>query len=87
MRKEHKERLLARLEALARAVEENDIPEDVLEAVYVEMNRLDRLFPPEVKTHSILELQGLGREFWRGIDVDEYIRKERESWTRSEDWP
>ena len=32
------------------------------------------------KKHSILELEGLGAEFWRSIDVDAYIRQERESW-------
>ena len=30
--------------------------------------------------HSILELEGLGAEMWGGIDAQEYVRKERESW-------
>jgi hypothetical protein len=30
--------------------------------------------------HSILELEGLGKDVWEGIDVDEYIRQERGSW-------
>jgi hypothetical protein len=30
--------------------------------------------------HSILELKGLGKEYWRSIDVEEYIRQERDSW-------
>ena len=80
MDKEHKERLLIRLDALKRAIEENDIPEDVLEAVYTELNAIDRLFPEGVKTHSIKEIKGLGKELWRSIDVDEYLRKERASW-------
>ena len=80
MGQEQKERLLARLEALKRAVEEDEIPEDVLEAVYQEMNRLDILFPKGVKTHSIVELKGLGKELWQSLDVDEYIREERRSW-------
>jgi hypothetical protein len=80
MEREHKRRLLIRLDALKRAVEGSDIPEDVLERVYGELNRIDDLFPPEVKTHSILELEGLGAHIWRDIDVDEYIRNERESW-------
>ena len=29
---------------------------------------------------SILELEGLGKEIWEGIDPDEYVRKERDSW-------
>lgn len=32
------------------------------------------------KERSILELRGLGKEIWQDIDVDEYIRKERDSW-------
>jgi len=29
---------------------------------------------------SILELQGLGKEIWQGIDVQEYVDRERASW-------
>ena len=29
---------------------------------------------------SILELQGLGKEIWEGIDAQEYIDEERNSW-------
>lgn len=30
--------------------------------------------------HSILELEGLGKEIWESIDVDQYLQQERESW-------
>jgi hypothetical protein len=30
---------------------------------------------------SLLELEGLGEEIWQGVDVEEYLRKERSSWT------
>ena len=30
--------------------------------------------------HSILDLDGLGKETWKGVDPDEYVAKERESW-------
>lgn len=30
--------------------------------------------------HSILELEGLGKEIWQGIDVQKYIEEERNSW-------
>ncbi len=30
--------------------------------------------------HSILELQGLGKEIWQGIDAQEYVSRERASW-------
>jgi len=29
---------------------------------------------------SILQLRGLGKEIWRGVDVSDYIDKERDSW-------
>jgi len=29
---------------------------------------------------SILDLQGLGKEHWRGIDAAAHIRRERSSW-------
>ena len=30
--------------------------------------------------HSILELEGLGKEIWEGIDAQEYVNNERASW-------
>jgi plasmid stability protein len=32
------------------------------------------------RTYSILELQGLGKEVWKGIDADEHVEAERKSW-------
>jgi hypothetical protein len=29
---------------------------------------------------SIMELEGLGKEIWQGIDVQEYVNQERGSW-------
>ena len=29
---------------------------------------------------SILGLRGLGKEIWKGVDIAEYIREERDSW-------
>jgi len=31
---------------------------------------------------SILELRGLGKEVWHGIDAQDYVNQERESWNR-----
>ncbi len=31
-------------------------------------------------TRSILELDGLGKEIWEGVDPDRYIEEERRSW-------
>lgn len=30
--------------------------------------------------HSIMELRGLGKEIWEGIDAQEYVNQERASW-------
>ena len=30
--------------------------------------------------HSILELHGLGKEIWQGVDSNEYVRKLRDEW-------
>ena len=32
------------------------------------------------RQRSILELQGLGKEIWQGMDAQEYVNKERASW-------
>jgi len=29
---------------------------------------------------SILDLQGLGKEHWRGVDAAEHVERERSSW-------
>jgi hypothetical protein len=34
--------------------------------------------PPEPV--SILELQGLGKELWTGVDAAEHVDRERRSW-------
>lgn len=31
-------------------------------------------------THSILDLEGLGKDIWEGIDPDRYVAEERDSW-------
>jgi hypothetical protein len=32
---------------------------------------------PEKKIHTILELRGLGKEMWAGVDPDRYVDEER----------
>jgi hypothetical protein len=33
------------------------------------------------QSRSLMELEGLGKEVWDGVDVDEYLRRERGSWS------
>jgi hypothetical protein len=40
---------------------------------------------PTGKKHSIKELRGLGKEIWGGIDAQEYVNQERESWGGPDD--
>jgi hypothetical protein len=35
---------------------------------------------PSPARHSIMELRGLGKEIWEGIDAQEYVNQERASW-------
>ena len=32
------------------------------------------------KPLSLRALKGLGKEIWEGVDIKEYIKRERESW-------
>ena len=33
------------------------------------------------KKRSMLELEGLGKEVWESIDAQQYVDRERDSWT------
>jgi len=55
-------------------------PEEQLSLIEILSSKLKKsIFEKKIK-HSILELEGLGAEIWKGIDVQEYVRKEREAW-------
>lgn len=44
---------------------------------------LANILLPKVKIeaqHSLLELEGLGQEIWEGVDAQQYINEERDSW-------
>jgi plasmid stability protein len=45
------------------------------EVIHILDQALDR-----EKTLSLMELEGLGKDLWEGIDAAEYIREERDSW-------
>jgi hypothetical protein len=38
---------------------------------------------PSKPKHSILEFEGLGKEMWEGVNVEDYINEERDSWVNS----
>ena len=35
---------------------------------------------PANNSHSLLELRGLGKTIWKGVNPDRYVKKERASW-------
>jgi hypothetical protein len=51
--------------------------ERVKEALLV---RADESAGEAPRPHSILELRGLGKEVWSGVDPDAYVEQERSSW-------
>jgi len=55
-------------------------PEDQLKLLELISANLRKTLKTRKAKHSIMELEGLGAEIWEGIDVQEYVRKERESW-------
>jgi hypothetical protein len=55
-------------------------PEEQLNLVEVISAQLKNEIIKKKVKHSILELEGLGADLWKNIDVEEYLRKERESW-------
>lgn len=54
-------------------------PEDQLRLVAELVSRLSGKLGHHPR--SLLELEGLGQEVWQGVDTDEYVRRERSSWT------
>jgi hypothetical protein len=39
-----------------------------------------RVETPERWLEGLLEMEGLGKEYWKGVDPDEFVRKLREGW-------
>lgn len=44
------------------------------------LSRMVRDQVTEAKSHSIMELEGLGAEIWQDVDAQAYIDQERASW-------
>jgi plasmid stability protein len=68
-----------------------NLPEDLYKKLKARARREHRSIAQEVthllsdvlespKVLSILELKGLGKEHWRGIDPSKHIERERRSW-------
>jgi len=55
-------------------------PEEQLSLIEILSSKLKKTILEKKVKHSILELEGLGAEIWKGINAQEYVRKEREAW-------
>jgi hypothetical protein len=53
-------------------------PADQLRLVSELMSRLST--ETGKRPRSLLELEGLGQDVWEGLDVADYLRRERSSW-------
>ena len=45
------------------------------------LERLEATSSPAPARRSLLDLDGLGAEVWRGLDTQDYVNHERDSWT------
>lgn len=50
--------------------------------VQITINSIDKTTKDTIKERSIMELAGLGKEIWKGTDIENYIKEERNSWDR-----
>lgn len=55
-------------------------PEEQLNLIEIISVQLKKNIARKKAKHSIMELEGLGARLWKGIDAQEYVSKERESW-------
>jgi len=55
-------------------------PDEQLNLLEALSSVLKKAMQPEVKRHTLLELEGLGAEMWSKVNVEDYVRQERDSW-------
>jgi hypothetical protein len=63
----------------ARGIKSLNIDEQ-LTLLKIISTRLKKTIGKRRKKSSIMELEGLGANIWKGIDAQDYVHKERESW-------
>jgi hypothetical protein len=71
--------ILRRVEQLS-LEEQLDLMGDIIKIVRRRAAEKPLLQTEAKHCHSIMELQGLGKEIWEGIDAQEYVNEERKSW-------
>lgn len=56
------------------------LPADEQQRLMAEYQAVVQSSAPSEPRTSIMELQGLGKEIWQGVDVQKYLEEERSSW-------
>ena len=80
-----KAELLEELASLTSAIKQRELSDAEIERVSADVKRLCEnveTSPPIERKRDLRDLKGVGKDLWRAIDVDEYIRQERDSWER-----
>ncbi|MGD2183320.1 hypothetical protein [Lusitaniella coriacea] len=64
-----------------RRLAEQLTPDEQLQLIHELLGRICQqvTLTPKPK-RSLLELRGLGKEVWQGVEAQEYVNQERESW-------
>jgi hypothetical protein len=77
-----KAELIKELEALSATLKGRDLSDASIERITKSVREIKRQVegPSGYDPTLLRELRGLGKEYWRSIDVDKYIREERDSW-------
>jgi hypothetical protein len=75
----NKKKLNLRFEDYVRGIEHLR-PDEQLSLIEIISTKLKKVLKQKKTKHSIMELEGLGSEIWKGIDAQQYVNKERESW-------
>lgn len=55
-------------------------PEEQLSLIKIISAGLQKTLKGKKAKHTVMELEGLGADIWKGVDAQEYVRKERNSW-------
>ena len=55
-------------------------PQEQVDLLEILSSVLRKTVTQREKEHSLLELEGLGADVWKEVDIDGYVRCERDSW-------
>lgn len=55
-------------------------PKEQLDLLEVLSSSLRKTLKQRENEHSLLELEGLGADVWKNIDIEGYVSRERDSW-------